>query len=102
MDVHAAHSRCFQDRLGQDQPISGDDGQIRLQSREIRLLLCVAKRLRRSNLQPELLRALVDGGLPVRLAAPGGPGRLAIDRNDLVTRLDQRIQRRNGEVRATP
>ena len=91
--------RRLEDRLGQDQAVGRDHRQIGVERAEPRLLLLVAQRSRRPHLDAQLLGALVHRGLALGLAAARRPRRLAIDRDDLMPRLDQRVEARHRELR---
>ena len=91
--------RRVEDGLGQDQPIGCDHSEIGVQPAEPRLLSVVPQRLRRPHLDPELLRPLVHRRLPLRLAASRRPRRLRVDRDDVMSRLDQRVEARHREFR---
>ena len=50
---------------------------------------------------PARLGAPLDGGGGERLAAPGRPRRLRIDRGHIVPRREQGVERRHGEIRGS-
>ena len=100
MDVEAAEPRRGQDRRRQDQAVGDDHGRIETESGEVRLLC------RDLSATPECAPAMprssgngVDRRRPRSLAAAGRARRLGVDGSDLVAGIDERAQRRDGEVR---
>ena len=97
MDVETAPPRSSQNRLGQDQAVSGDHGGVDIERGEGGLLGRVPQRRRRPHLDLLRLGPALDGGGGRRLAAPGRPRRLGVDRGDVVAGVDQRVERRHRE-----
>ena len=84
---------------GQDQAVSGDHRQIGIERGEARLFVGVAQGSRSANFDAERFGAVMDGGPALALAAAGRARRLAIDRDDVMARVDQRVEARHREVR---
>src|SRR4051794_18895916 len=99
MDVEAVPHRHVEDRLRQDQPISRDHGNVRLQRGEGGLLLIAPKRFGGAHRESDPLGVQLDGGGAICLAAPGRAGWLGIDREDFVSGLVQCLKRGHCEVR---
>ena len=98
MNVQAAQARHIQHGLRQDQAIGDDDGDVGIQRSEVLLHIDAAQRDGVTDGQTQRLGPQVDRAFPLGLAAPGGAGRLAIDRDDLMRGV-QRVQHRNRKFR---
>jgi len=99
VDVDAPMLGRIQDWPGQDQPVGRNDRKIGVECPELGLLFFIAERSRRPHLDPQLLGAFMHRGLALRLAAPRWPRRLAICSDDVMPRVDQRIEACHGELR---
>ena len=80
--------------------VCGNDGYIQFERPESRLRRFVAlQSCRRPNRKPQQVRRFMNGATGHSVAAVGWPGRLAIHRSNLVTRIAQGVQRGHGEGR---
>ncbi len=101
VDIQAAAPRRLQHRRRQDQAVGRHHRRIQPKRRKRRLGRCIAAQPRlRAHLQPQFVRGTMHGAALHCLPAAGRPRRLAIHRSDRMPRLDQRPQRRDGEIRA--
>jgi hypothetical protein len=97
--VQEAVRSQVQHRLGQDQPIGRDDADLRSERRQLRLRITLAQRHGRADRHAQRLRATLDGGGDqFAPAPPAGARRLAVRRDHVVPRLDQRVERGHREV----
>ena len=76
MDVDGAGLRHFEDRLGEDQAISRDDGEIRVERPKPRLLFLISQRLGLPHLNAQLISPVMHCGFALVLAAACGSRRL--------------------------
>ena len=99
MNVQTAEPRRVEHRARQDQPIGDDDAGIAAQRGEDILRGLVAQARRRCHVEAQPLGGVIHRGLPRLVAAPGGPGRLAVDAGDVVAGGVDGFERRHGERR---
>ena len=101
MDVDASQFWSFQDGGGQEQAVGSDHGDIKCQIMEGCLFGRIAKGQWRSDVEAQFQRAVMHRRAPFLAPAPGRSGRLAVNSNDVVTCLGQRIECRNRKRRST-
>src|SRR5579884_33218 len=99
MDVYAALSRCFENRLREDQSVRRDDGEIRVKRSKLILFLGIPQGSRRADLDPKLFSDRMDLRLTVSLSAPRRARWLRVSRDDVMTGRNQRPQRGDGKIR---
>ena len=102
MDVDAAEPGRIEDGVGQNKAVGGDHGGIGAQRRDRGLLVGALQTHRRAHVQAPLLGAYLHRRRPEPLAAPGPPGRLAIDGGNVVAGIDEGVQDRAPRNRAFP
>ena len=99
MPVIAAEPRSGQDRLGQEQPIGDDHGDIGAERAKRRDIVGILEIGRCADLKAERLGGALDGGGRELQTPPAGrPWRLGIDGDDVVTGVVQCPQHRYREI----
>jgi hypothetical protein len=101
MDVEAAMARGVEDGLREDQAVSGDHGQIRLECREGGLFFGLSERAGAAHFNTQCTCANFDRSWTIGLAAARGAGRLRVGGNDVMPGRHQRVERRHRKLRAT-
>lgn len=99
MNIDAPAFGRFKNGLGEDEAVSGNDAEIRVQRAKSRLLLGIAKSPWRPHFDAELGRALVHCRPALALAASGWARRLCVDRNHIMARHFERIEAWHSEIR---
>ena len=97
--VETAMARRIQHRLRQEEAIGHHHRHIGVQRGQSLAVRRIAKVQRGADLQPQFRSSRTHGRRAFLSAAPGAARRLGVDGGDIVACVDQRIQRRNREVR---
>ena len=98
MNIDAAEPGRIKDGVGQDKAIGGNHGGVSVQGGEGGLFARALQAHRCPHIQAPRLGTRLHRRRPEPLAAPGAPGRLAIDSNDVVAGVYKGIQGRHRKV----
>ena len=101
MNIEASRLRRIENRLWQDQAVGSDNCYIEIECGETGLLRFVFEGSRSPYRQPEILGQLLDRRGRKLLAASGTARGLRINRNNFMSGIVQRLQRRNGKIRGS-